>query len=146
MSVVFASPGVGGCGGGGGGGWNGEGEPATATAAGTVRWMLRAFFFLLRHVRCGLQGQRVSKVLVPHYHPFALRMRLKGPAHAATFAYCNPQYRAAIIAGLPAANPQGLQAVCWAIGRISIPARKLQCCSQSQHGISYDPMTHSLSK
>ena len=52
----------------------------------------------------------------------------------------------ATIAGLPAANPQGLQAVCRAIGRISIPARKLQCCSQSQRGISYDPMTHSLSK
>ena len=52
----------------------------------------------------------------------------------------------ATIAGLPAANPQGLQAVCRAIGRISIPARKLQCCSQSQRGISYDPMAHSLSK
>ena len=52
----------------------------------------------------------------------------------------------ATIAGLPAANPQGLQAVCRAIGRISIPARKLQYCSQSQRGISYDPMTHSLSK
>ena len=52
----------------------------------------------------------------------------------------------ATIAGLPAANPQGLQAVCRAIGRISIPARKVQCCSQSQRGISYDPMTHSLSK
>ena len=52
----------------------------------------------------------------------------------------------ATIAGLPAANPQGLQAVCRAIGRISILARKLQCCSQSQRGISYDPMTHSLSK
>ena len=52
----------------------------------------------------------------------------------------------ATIAGLPAANPQGLQAVCRATGRISIPARKLQCCSQSQRGNSYDPMTHSLSK
>ena len=52
----------------------------------------------------------------------------------------------ATIAGLPAANPQGLQAVCRAIGRISIPARKLQCCSQSQRSILYDPMTHSLSK
>ena len=50
----------------------------------------------------------------------------------------------ATIAGLPAANPQGLQAVCRAKGRISIPARKFQCCSQSQRGISYDPMTHSL--
>ena len=52
----------------------------------------------------------------------------------------------ATIAGLPAANLRGLQAVCRAIGRISIPARKLQCCSQSQRGILYDPMTHSLSK
>ena len=50
----------------------------------------------------------------------------------------------ATIAGLPAANPQGLQAVCRAKRRISIPARKLQCCSQSQRGISYEPMTHSL--
>ena len=52
----------------------------------------------------------------------------------------------ATIAGLPAANQQGLQAVCRAKGRISIPARKLQCCSQSQRGISYDPMTHSLDR
>ena len=29
-------------------------------------------------------------------------------------------------------------------GRISIPARQLQCCSQSRRGISYDPVTHSL--
>ena len=50
----------------------------------------------------------------------------------------------ATIAGLPAANPQGLQAFCTVKGRISIPARKLQCCSQSQRGIPYDPMTHSL--
>ena len=69
---------------------------------------------------------------------------IKGLAHAATFAYCNRNTGPATIAGLPAANPQGLQAVCRAKGRISIPARKLQCCSQSQRGISYDTMTHSL--
>ena len=111
---------------------------------------------------------RLLQPAIPGLQLSPIATRNTGPA---TFAYCNPQYRAcnfrllqpaipglqlspiatrntgpATIAGLPAANPQGLQAVCRAIGRISIPARKLQCCSQSQRGISYDPMTHSLSK
>ena len=96
----------------------------------------------LRAGHCRLRHHVFTKLHIGH----SAECPFKGLAHAATFAYCNPQYRACNNRRLPAANSQGLQAVCRAIGRISIPARKLQCCSQSQRGISYDPMTHSLSK
>ena len=67
----------------------------------------------------------------------------KGPGTRCNFRLLQPA-----IPGLQQsqASLQQTRRACRAIGRISIPARKLQCCSQSQRGISYDPMTHSLSK
>ena len=41
-------------------------------AAGTLDWMMWAIFFRLRQVRCSLQGQELSEVLIPHQHPLVL--------------------------------------------------------------------------
>ena len=53
--------------------WRGRnGGTNQRPAAGTMHRMLGAIFFRLRQVRCGLQGQEVSKLLVPYHHPLAL--------------------------------------------------------------------------
>ena len=48
-----------------------RGGASRCPAACTMHRMLGAIFFHLQQVRCGQQGQEVSKVLVPHHHPMS---------------------------------------------------------------------------